>query len=309
MKGVRTSGWVKCAVAILSILFGNLQSLHASDRQIVVVKSSNNAYFNLTIETLISNADDHIDFIVIDSNSLDSARDILQKADVVVTLGADSASAVTSQAPNQLIMNAYITLEQVDQIQHSKRNHIAVLLNQPLERYLVFSQQLLNLKTLGTINRANPVLISRQIKTSRKLNLKLDPYQLDESNKRLLDTVRQLIKKNEALLMLPDQTIYNRDTLKGILLTTYRSRTPVISYSPGHVKSGALAAIYSSPGNIGQHLANLINQYHRGKLNTSNKLIYAEYYSIATNQRVAHSLGLDLPSDKKLRQLIDESAR
>jgi putative ABC transport system substrate-binding protein len=309
MKGIRSSGLAKYTVAILFILLGNLQSLHAGDRQIVVVKSSNNAYFNQTIETLISNADDHAHFKIIDTNSLDSARDILQKADVVVTLGTDSASAVTSQAPNQLIMNAYITLEQAEQFQHLKQNHIAVLLNQPLERYLVFSQRLLNLKTLGTINRSNPVLISRQIKTSRKLNLKLDPYQLDESNKRLLATVRQLIKKNEALLMLPDQTIYNRDTLKGILLTAYRSRTPVISYSPGHVKSGALAAIYSSPANIGQHLANLINQHHRGKLNTNNKLIYAEYYSIATNQRVAHSLGLDLPSDEKLRQLIDESAK
>ena len=109
--------------------------------------------------------------------------------------------------------------------------------------------------------------------------------------------------------MLPDQSIYNRDTLKGILLTTYRSRIPVISYSPGHVKSGALAAIYSSPGDIGRHLANLINQRHEGRLNTNNKMVYAEYYSIATNQRVARSLGLKLPSEEKLRQLIDETIK
>jgi len=309
MKGIRTSGLLRYSVAILFILLGNLQPLLAGDRQIAVVRGSDNTYFNQTIETLINNADDHIDIKVIDASSVGSASDILQKADVIVTLGVHSASTFSSQAPNQLIINAYITLAQAEQFQYRNRNHISVLLNQPIERYLVFSQQLLNLKTLGTINRSNPVIISQQRKASRKLNLKLDQYQLGETNKRLLAIVRQLIKKNEALLMLPDQTIYNRDTLKGILLTTYRGRTPVISYSPGHVKSGALAAIYSSPVNIGQHLADLVNQHHRGKLNTNNKLIYAEYYSIATNQRVAHSLGLDLPSEENLRQLIDENAR
>ena len=309
MKGIRTSGLLKFTLAILFILLGNLQPLLAGDRQIAIVRSSDNTYFNQTIETLINNTDDHINIKVIDTSSMDSAADILQKADIIVTLGANSASAVSSQAANQLIINAYITLAQAKQFQHRNQNHISVLLNQPLERYLVFSQQLLNLKTLGTINRSNPVILSKQRKISKKLNLKLDQYQLGETNKRLLAIVRQLIKKNEALLMLPDQTIYNRATLKGILLTTYRGRTPVISYSPGHVKSGALAAIYSSPANIGQHLANLINQHHRGKLNANNKLIYAEYYSIATNQRVAHSLGIDLPGEENLRQLIDENAR
>ncbi len=309
MKGIRTSGLLKFTLAILFILLGSLQPLLAGDRQIAIVKSSNNTYFKQTIETLINNTDDHIDIKVIDTSSVDSAADILKKADIIVTLGAKSASTISSQVPNQLIINAYITLAQARQFQHRNQNHIYVLLNQPLERYLVFSQQLLNLKTLGTINRSNPVILSKQRQISRKLNLKIDQYQLGETNKRLLAIVRQLIKKNEALLMLPDQTIYNRATLKGILLTTYRGRTPVISYSPGHVKSGALAAIYSSPANIGQHLANLINQHHRGKLKTNNKLIYAEYYSIATNPRVAHSLGLDLPGEENLRQLIGENAR
>lgn len=305
MKGITTSGWVKRVAVILLILLGNPPSLHAADRQIVVVKSSDNAYFNQTIETLINHVDDRAHFIVIDTDTLESARDILQKADIVITLGANSASTVSSQSPNQLIINAYITLEQAEPFQHRNQNHIAVLLNQPLERYLAFSQHLLNLNTLGIIYRSNSDLNQQH----QSLTLKLNPYQLGDNNKNLLAKVRQLAKESEALLMLPDQTIYNRDTLKGVLLTTYRARIPVISYSPGHVKSGALAAIYSSPTDIGRHLANLIDQQHRGKLNTKNRVIYAEYYSIATNQRVAYSLGLDLAGEEKLRRLIDGSSK
>jgi len=310
MKGIYTArGNIGKLFGLLLFIVANVQAINADDRAIVIVKSSENAYFNQTIETLINHAEDHARFKILNSSNLDSTSDVLENANVIISLGADSASNISSRSPDQLVINAYVTLEQIAQFQHRNANNIAVLLNQPLERYLAFSHHLLNLKTLGLINRSSPALSSRQQKILRKLNLELNQYQLAETNKKLLATVRQLIRQNEALLMLPDQSIFNRDTLKGILLTTYRSRTPVISYSPGHVKSGALAAIYSSPTDIGKHLAKLINQHHEGTLNSNYKVIYAEYYSIATNQRVAHSLGLDLPGEEKLRQLIDETIR
>ncbi len=310
MKGIYTArGNIGRLFSLLLFIVANVQALNADDRQIVVVKSSENTYFDQTIETLINLADDHARFKIVNTDALDSTSKILGNSNVVITLGANSANKISSQSPNQLVINAYITLEQAAQFQHRNANIIAVLLNQPLERYLAFSHHLLNLETIGTISRSSPALNNRQRKILRNLNLELDQYQLGGTNKRLLATIRQLTKKNQALLMLPDQSIYNRDTLKGILLTTYRSRTPVISYSPGHVKSGALAAIYSSPVDIGQHLAHLINQHHSGKLNTNNKMLYAEYYSIVTNQRVARSLGLNLTSEDKLRQLIDATTR
>jgi len=310
MKGISTArGKLGKLFSLLFFMVANAQTLNADHRQIVVVKSSDNSYFNQTLESLINHANEHSLFKIVNTHILDSASEVLGDANVVITLGASSASNISKQSPNQLVINAYLTLDQAEQFKFRNQKNIVVLLNQPLERYLAFSRHLLNLNTLGIINRSRLVPNSQQRKILQKLNFKLDQYQLDDTNKKLLPTVRQLIKKNEALLMLPDQSIYNRDTLKGILLTTYRNRTPVISYSPGHVKSGALAAIYSSPADIGRQLANLINQHYRGKLNTDNKAVYPEYYSIATNQRVARSLGFKLPSKEKLRQLIDEVAK
>jgi putative ABC transport system substrate-binding protein len=309
MKGIytlpRNNGRL---LGLLFLIITFAQTLQAADQQIVIVKSSENAYFNRTIETLINHANDRARFKVVNAKNLDSSTAILEKANIIVTLGADSASKMSGRSTAQLIINAYITLEQTEQFQHQDQNHISVLLNQPLERYLAFSHQLLNLKSLGIINRSSLDLNKHQLKILENLDLRLDQNQLDSPNKDLLPTVRHLVRKSEALLMLPNQTIYNRDTLKGILLTTYRSRTPVISYSPGHVKSGALAAIYSSPADIGRHLADLINLDNRGKLDKKNRVIYAEYFSIAINQRVARSLGLTLPSKEKIRQLIDEAA-
>lgn len=293
----------------LSIIAVASQVVAAEDQQIVIVKSSDNSYFNQTIETLIGQAGETAHFRVINIDSATQSADALDDADLIITMGGKAVRAISTISGDKPVINTYITSRQLEQFPVLLDSHISLLLDQPFERYLAFSQQLIKLKTIGTISRSNPKLNFRQKQLLKKLNLKLDQFQLDETGKSLLTTVRQLVKKNEALLMLPDQTIYNRDTLKGILLTTYRSRTPVISYSPGHVRSGALAAIYSSPTDIGRHLAWLIKQRREGMLKTDNNIFYARYYSIDTNPRVARALELQLTEEQELRRSIDEITR
>ena len=105
--------------------------------------------------------------------------------------------------------------------------------------------------------------------------------------------------------MLPRRAIYNRDSLKGVLLTSYRNRKPAISYSPAHVKSGALASIYSSPVDIGRHLAQLINQKLKNPDARLPEYQYARFYSIATNRKIARALGIQLPGEAELRKALD----
>jgi len=132
----------------------------------------------------------------------------------------------------------------------------------------------------------------------------LNQYQVDRDNK-LLPLLRRLLQQNDALLMLPRQSIYNRDSLKGVLLTSYRNRKPAISYSPAHVKSGALASIYSSPMDIGRHIAALVNLRLGNAAAAQPSFEFARYYSIATNARVARALGINLPSDKDIRSGLE----
>ena len=105
--------------------------------------------------------------------------------------------------------------------------------------------------------------------------------------------------------MLPRQSIYNRDSLKGVLLTSYRNRKPVISYSPAHVKSGALASIYSSPSDIGKHLALLVKQRLADPQKPLPNYEYARFYSIASNRRVARALNIELPDTEQIRARLD----
>jgi ABC-type uncharacterized transport system substrate-binding protein len=114
------------------------------------------------------------------------------------------------------------------------------------------------------------------------------------------------LKNNNALLLLPDDNVYNNNTLKGILLTSYRSRKPVISYSPSHVRAGALASMFSSPSDIGLQLASVIRHLIVKRRQAKPIIEFAQYFSVEVNSRVARALGINLPDEEKIIDRLDE---
>ena len=296
-------GWIKGLIysLILSLVGG--PALAQPFERIVFVKSSDNAYFNQTIDTLVDNLERSIEHEVVLARDLNENFRRQDSNRLVVALGEAAVESLKTVGSRDVTINSYLTHEQYDNLALSQQT--TVLLDQPLERYLAFSKIALGIDSLGIIERQTLELARRQQQLLQQLGLDLTQHRVDGNNK-LLPVLRSLLRYNDALLMLPNQSIYNRESLKGILLTSYRNRKPAISYSPAHVKSGALASIYSSPGDIGKHLALLINQ----KINNPSRALpgyeYARFYSIAINRRVAHALSIQLPDADSIRTRMEE---
>ncbi len=279
-----------------------------SDVRIGIVKSSDNSYYNNTIQTLLNHADRAVQFRVTDIHSDTDQIAKVAESDLIISLGAEATRIVSSRFPEKKLISAYQTGQQVDSHSLSSQQHLTVLLDQPLVRYLAFSKVLLNTKKIGVINFDLIKPDTNQQRFLLKHDLVLNQIQVKKPDN-LLSGLRQLIRQNSSLLMLPDQRIYNRNSLKGVLLTAYRSRIPTISYSPAHVKSGALASIYSSPENIGRHLGDLLNQFIEKNSLPSEQILFARYYSIAINSQVARSLDLSLPDTDQVKILLKEVLR
>ncbi|NCF35502.1 MAG: hypothetical protein GWP56_03785 [Gammaproteobacteria bacterium] len=274
--------------------------------QIIIVKSSDNNYFNQSVETLIKQVDRSTEFKVVMPQDLDAVVETGDEQQIYVALGQTAAEAVGRLDGGISAFNAYLTEEQSRNL--NLENQVAVLLDQPLQRYLAFCSLMLAVDSVGIITEQAIVLDQGQSDLLRILDFSLNQYQIDPRNK-LLPVLRRLLMLNDALLMLPSQSVYNRDTLKGVLLAGYRNRKPVISYSPAHVKSGALASIYSSPVDIGRHLATLINRQLQTPGQQTRGFEFARYYSIRTNPRIAAALGIELPSERELRSALDRLQR
>jgi len=109
----------------------------------------------------------------------------------------------------------------------------------------------------------------------------------------------------DVILAVPDRVSLNLNNAKGILLSAYRQRLPIVGYTRASVSAGALAAVYSMPGQIARHMSEEL------KLLVPNKEFkpdrhYPKYFSVAVNTQVARSLGIQLPSQASLLTQLKE---
>jgi putative ABC transport system substrate-binding protein len=120
----------------------------------------------------------------------------------------------------------------------------------------------------------------------------------------LFGALRVVLDDADVLLAVADPQVYSSATISGILLSTYRARTPVLAFSPAYVKAGALLALHTTPAQVGTQVAVMARQLLQGGPLPSPQ--YPTDYQVSVNEHVARSLGLTLDArslEDRLRRL------
>ncbi len=112
---------------------------------------------------------------------------------------------------------------------------------------------------------------------------------------------------SDVFLALPDARVVNADTAQNLLLTSFRLRAPVVAWSAGYVRAGALAAVYTTPAQAGAQAAELARALLRGAAVPAPQ--YPRTYSIAINRQVARSLGLEIDDEAQIRERMQRGER
>ena len=173
----------------------------------------------------------------------------------------------------------------------------ALYRDQPLQRQLALAKLL-----LPNLRRAAVLYSGEQIPPELAALAQLTQTSIqavsihnDSNWPRLLS---QLMVDNDILLGLDDPGVYNRDTIRSILLTTYRRGKFLIGPNRPFVNAGSLASTYTTSEQYLQQLRAMVRVWlQQGKLPPPE---YPRFYRIAINQQVASSLGLKLPDEKTL---------
>jgi len=121
---------------------------------------------------------------------------------------------------------------------------------------------------------------------------------------KFLNILANRLDEIDALLAVPDPRGVNRLTARNVLRSTHRRQVPVIGYSREYVKSGALAAIYSTPAQYGKQLAKLIVDANESKPTGVRVLVRPDEFEISINKLVARTLGFELPSESEIKAAI-----
>jgi ABC-type uncharacterized transport system substrate-binding protein len=126
----------------------------------------------------------------------------------------------------------------------------------------------------------------------RALVARTDGGDLPAALQRLLDG------RGDALLAVPDPRVFNPGTVQNILRATMRGGVPVVAFSPAYVGAGALAALHSTPRQLGRQAGRLARDFLGGRALPAPQP--PAEFTVSLNGEVARALGLAMPDEKTL---------
>ena len=105
-------------------------------------------------------------------------------------------------------------------------------------------------------------------------------------------------------VVLPDPEVSSDKNVYPLLLSSYRRGIPVIGFSKAYVHAGALAAVYSTPQQLGQQTATMIIHFLQSNPRHFPPPQPPVDFQISVNPSVARSLGLTMPDEQALYQHV-----
>jgi ABC-type uncharacterized transport system substrate-binding protein len=106
----------------------------------------------------------------------------------------------------------------------------------------------------------------------------------------------------DVLLAVPDSGVYNSRTVQNILRTAFQSKVPLIAFSPAYVKAGALAAVYTTPAQVGRQGARWISLHLGGR--SLPAVQPPGEFEVMVNRNVARALGIAIPEEGEIAERL-----
>jgi putative ABC transport system substrate-binding protein len=226
------------------------------------------------------------------------------RADLIVTAGSEALRKVLASGTTLPVIATLLPRQSYERIMaeagRPRSRVTAITLDQPASRQASFLRHLLpGQKRIGLLLSEETQGAVGQFRQSfSAVGLTLDSENSEDNTASLLAALNGLLPRINVLLAIPDSTIYKRDNIKAILVTSYRHQRPVVAYSAAFVKAGALAALYSTPAQIASQTAELVV----GPAPLPAGAIAPALFAISVNQNVAQALGLAIPDEITIRQ-------
>lgn len=243
----------------------------------------------------------NVRLVLINGEQVDAAE--LANSSLVVAVGAAAARAMaktTGTTPVLCVLVPRPAFERIAETAKRPRSAFsAIYLDQPLARQLALIRLALPGKhKVGVL--AGPDAkgqLGRLRSAATRSGFELLNENADDENA-IVPALNRLLPQIEVLLAVPDSVVYNRNTARSVLLTTYRHQRPVIAFSQAYVTAGALAAVFSTPSQIARQAAEWVRSSAGGATLPAPK--FPSYFSVAVNRYVARSLSLEVADEAAL---------
>jgi ABC-type uncharacterized transport system substrate-binding protein len=127
------------------------------------------------------------------------------------------------------------------------------------------------------------------------------------SQKELFPALSRMLAAADVIQAIPDPTIFNSGNIPNILLAAFRDGRPLFGFSPAYVRAGALAAVYSTPGQVAREVADVARRILAGGAPPPPR--YPQLFTVGVNATVARSLHLAIPEGTEIEAKLQAMER
>lgn len=291
---------------ILAILLSMLLvPVSRADQDMLLVLSSDTAIYNnfyTSLQTRLKNNNLQVAY----ANEI--TKELLNKYKIVITAGKDATIEITRHNTTSTIIYSLVTMDffnNSDLVNGCAGSACyGVYIDQPLQRYIKLVDALFDDSYSIAVPLSENSRYSKNVISSglRQFGLKPNIFNINREE----NISRQLqnnLARHSVLLALPDTDIYNSNTAKSVLLTTYHLNVPIVAYSKAFSKAGALASLYSSIDDIADKTAQISVAITQGTPPVQAGY-HPENYSLEINTAVARSLSIHIPEMSAIKRKI-----
>ncbi|MFZ6870566.1 ABC transporter substrate-binding protein [Undibacterium sp. Di27W] len=311
------------AVKLLGLLLSlsgllYVQTAVALDNIYILLSEEGSAYteFAVQLNNLLTQAGTTKNAVKVFNLANYKSEDLPRTANnhLLIAVGTPAMTAMAQKPPAMAVLNVLVSRDSFQKIarqynRHQDPHHFsAIYFDQPWQRQLNLVRTVLpGRNRIGILLSKDASDMMAGLQTASKdLDLQINVETVNDDSE-LLPALRRLLNNSDSLLALPDASIYNRNNIPSILLTSYRQKVPLFGFSAAYVKAGALAAVFSSPAQIAQQVADIIPNLPNHAYLPSPQ--YPRHFSVNINSQVSRSLSIDVEDEatltRKLRSTLE----
>jgi putative tryptophan/tyrosine transport system substrate-binding protein len=236
---------------------------------------------------------------------------VAENSELVIALGVKALEAASKLKRSTPVLGVFTPLPAFNSVMAKSRrdlgNFSAIVLDQPFSRQISLIKYVLpEAQKIGVLlgtTSAQYIEYVREEGEKRGLSI-LEEKVNQEAD--LIPQLKKLLDSVDAILAIPDPTIYSRETAQPILLTSYRYQKPIFGYSQSYVRAGALAAVFSTSKQLAKQAAEIAIKSRPAPSELPPPQL-PKYFSIMLNYQVARSLNIPLMDEDEILKKMLES--
>jgi putative ABC transport system substrate-binding protein len=222
------------------------------------------------------------------------------KPDVIITVGSlATASALADSTTEPIVFSMVLYPEQSGFLGAGRERVTGASLDIPPDVQFAYVRRLLPAaRRVGVLfhpAETGPIVeAARGAASKHGLTLVARPIAERDD---VIAALRALMGEVDVVWAVADGHVFTPQTTSALILASLRSRIPLIGLSIGHVRAGALAALYCDYDDVGEQTAALALRVLRGEAPGSLPVAFPRRVGLALNLRTAEHLKLDVPPD------------